>query len=182
MIAHSLSAMVVQTSAAQDLVTPIPTRAEAMLGRGGHDGRQALAETARLLHLIRDDADELGLSRCPGIADLERLVEGSDVELRRSGDLSGLPAAVDVSAYRIVQEALTNAAATAEVRCRSRSSGTTARCGSTRRTRSVRRRPRAAVWGSSGWPSAPPCWAGRLTHGVRDGRFELEAVLPVVEP
>ncbi len=113
-IAHSLSAMVVQTAAAQDLVRRSPDRAHALLESVADTGRRALEETGRLLHLIRDDVDELGLRPAPGLADVPALVEsfragGLDVE----ADL-GLPAVplaggVDVSAYRVIQELLTNA-------------------------------------------------------------------------
>ena len=77
-------------------------------------GRRALAETGRLLHVIRDSADELGLAPVPGLADLPDLLagfreRGLRVDLATSGELPDLPAGVDVSAYRIVQEALTNA-------------------------------------------------------------------------
>ena len=74
-IAHSVSAMVVQTAAAQDLVRHDPDRAEEVLADVADTGRRALAETGRLLHVIRDDADELGLSPAPGLADLPALVE-----------------------------------------------------------------------------------------------------------
>ena len=73
-IAHSVSAMVVQTAAAQDLVRSAPDRAAALLETVAETGRAALAETGRLLHLVRDDADELGLRPAPGLADLPALV------------------------------------------------------------------------------------------------------------
>jgi signal transduction histidine kinase len=113
-IAHSLSAMVVQTAAAQDLVRRDPDRAAGLLQAVADTGRATLAETGRLLHLIRDDGDELGLRPAPGLADVPELV----AEFRDSGlavdadfELPETPLAggVDVSAYRVVQEALTNA-------------------------------------------------------------------------
>ncbi|MFP5371402.1 MAG: sensor histidine kinase, partial [Actinomycetes bacterium] len=113
-IAHSVSAMVVQASAAQELLRSDPDRAEQALGRVVDTGRRALGETARMLHLLRDEADELGLSPAPGLKDLDALVDGFRasglrVDLAVEGDPSGLPPGVDVSAYRVVQEALTNA-------------------------------------------------------------------------
>ena len=113
-IAHSLSAMVVQTAAAQDLLRRSPDRADALLQSVADTGRKALEETGRLLHLIRDDVDELGLRPAPGLADVPTLVETfRENGLRVEADLA-LPAAplsggVDVSAYRVVQELLTNA-------------------------------------------------------------------------
>ena len=181
-IAHSISAMVVQTSAAQDLVDSDPGRARMVLGDVASTGRRALAETARLLHLIRDDADELGLEPVPGLADLDRLVDGAGVELERSGDLGGLPAAVDVSAYRICQEAVTNA--------RRYGRGPVS-LAVARHNGSVRIRASNAVGSSAseggglgllGMAERASVLGGSLTHGVHDGRFELEAVLPVDEP
>jgi signal transduction histidine kinase len=113
-IAHSVSAMVVQTAAAQDLVRTDPGTAETVLGEVAATGRRALAETGRLLHVIRDTEGELGLAPTPGLAQVPELVDrfradGLEVDLTLDDPLPELPAGVDVSAYRIVQEALTNA-------------------------------------------------------------------------
>ena len=113
-IAHSISAMVVQAAAAQDLVRTDPDRAERVLADVAGTGRQALSETGRLLHLLRDEAGEMGLAPSPGLAQVPDLVEefrtrGLAVDLRLPDPLPDLPAALDLSAYRIVQEALTNA-------------------------------------------------------------------------
>jgi signal transduction histidine kinase len=113
-IAHSLSAMVVQTAAAQDLLRSSPNRAAALLQSVADTGRQALEETGRLLHLIRDDVDELGLRPTPGLADVPALVKsyresGLKVEADIPQLAAPLPGGVDVSAYRVVQELLTNA-------------------------------------------------------------------------
>lgn len=181
-IAHSVSAMVVQTAAARDLVATDPERAAGVLDRVAATGRQALADTARLLHLVRDDADELGLHPVPGLGDLDRLVTGSglDVRLTRAGDLAELPAAVDVSAFRIVQEAVTNAG---------RYGWGPVTVSVERRDGTVRIRSANAVasttpshgggLGLLGMTERASVLGGTLTHGVVDGRFELEAVLPV---
>jgi signal transduction histidine kinase len=118
-IAHSLNAMVVQTAAAQDLVRSSPERAAALLQSVAGTGRRALEETGRLLHLIRDDADELGLRPAPGLADVPALVEtfrdsGLDVDAELVLPTAPLASGVDVSAYRVVQELLTNALKYAE--------------------------------------------------------------------
>jgi len=181
-IAHSVSAMVVQTAAAQDLVRSDPGRAEAVLREVAATGRRALAETSRLLHLVRDDADELGLEPVPGVADLARLTAGQDVDLRLDGELSGLPAGVDVSAYRICQEAVTNAR----------------RYGRGPLSLDVSRQNGAVLirasnlvgsaagqgggLGLTGMAERAAVLGGSLTHQVRDGRFELVARLPVEEP
>jgi signal transduction histidine kinase len=113
-IAHSVSAMVVQTAAAQDIVRSDPVKAEAVLADVAETGRKALVETGRLLHVIRDSDDELGLEPTPGVTNVPELVErfrgsGLVVDLDLDASMRPLPAGVDVSVYRIVQEALTNA-------------------------------------------------------------------------
>ena len=112
-IAHSVSAMVVQVEVAQDLVGREPAHAHEVLESAAGTGRRALAETGRLLHVIRDSADELGLAPVPGLADLPALLgehRGRGLRIELTGEApTTLPAAVDVSAYRIVAEALTNA-------------------------------------------------------------------------
>lgn len=101
MIAHSVSAMVLQTAAAQDLIGADPARAQDLLASVAATGRQALSETGRLLHVLRDDADELGLQPAPGLADLQNLVEqfradGLQVTLDLAELLPELPAGLDV--------------------------------------------------------------------------------------
>src|SRR2546426_571747 len=83
--------------------------------RGLQDaGRQALAEMARLLGMLRRDGEELGLAPQPGLDDLEGLVEqtrraGLPVELRVEGTPRPMPLGAVLSAYRIVQDAVSNA-------------------------------------------------------------------------
>lgn len=113
-IAHSVSAMVVQTAAAQDLVRTSPDRALALLESVAETGRRTLAETGRLLRLVRDESDELGMHPAPGLADLPALLDemrsaGLTVDASVSPPAGPLPGGVDMSTYRIVQEALTNA-------------------------------------------------------------------------
>ncbi|HEY4569995.1 MAG TPA: histidine kinase [Kribbella sp.] len=113
-IAHSVSAMVVQTAAAQDLVRTSPDQADTILQSVADTGRAALEETGRLLHLIRDDVGELGLRPVPGLLEVPALVEsfcesGLVVEAALTLPAQPLPGGVDVSAYRVVQELLTNA-------------------------------------------------------------------------
>jgi signal transduction histidine kinase len=113
-LAHSISAMVVQAAAGQDLVRSDPDRAATAMQQVAETGRRALAETGRLLALVRDHDDELGLDPDPGLGRLAELVDqfrrsGLDVELHVEGSVDALPAGIDLSAYRIVQEALTNA-------------------------------------------------------------------------
>ena len=108
-VAHHLSVIVLQAAGARASGKP----AEATLEKIENSGRQALVETRRLLGVLRDPGEETGLAPQPGIDELGALAEsvraaGVPVNLVVSGDHVAVPAAVDVSAYRIVQEALTN--------------------------------------------------------------------------
>jgi len=108
-IAHHLSVVVLQAAGARASGRP----ADAALEKIENSGRWALAETRRLLDVLRDTGEETVLGPQPGIGELGALVDsvraaGLPVTLVISGDHAALPAAVDVSVYRIVQEALTN--------------------------------------------------------------------------
>ena len=152
-------------------------------------GRRALAETGRLLHVIRDDADELGLSPTPGLADLPSLVakfraSGLTVDLDVREPLPDLPVGVDVSAYRIVQEALTNALRYAADRTAaltvSGTPGTVSIHASNRTSaHAVGRDGTGSGLGLLGMAERVSVLGGQLTHGVTGERFELAATLPV---
>jgi signal transduction histidine kinase len=108
-VAHHLSVIVLQAAGARASGKP----AGPVLEKIEHSGRQALAETRRLLGVLRDPDEEAGLTPQPGLGNLDALVTsvqaaGLPVNLVIDGDRAGLPDAVDVSVYRIVQEALTN--------------------------------------------------------------------------
>jgi signal transduction histidine kinase len=108
-VAHHLSVIVLQAAGAR----ASGKSAEATLEKIENSARQALSETRRLLGVLRDPDEEIGLAPQPGIGDLAALATsvqaaGLPVHLVIDGDLAALPATVDVSVYRIVQEALTN--------------------------------------------------------------------------
>ena len=181
--------MVVQVAAAQDLVRGDPDRAEQTLQRVADTGRRALSETGRLLHVIRDTDDELGLAPTPGLRDLETLVD----ELRGQGlavELildpgppdAALPVAVDVSAYRIVQEALTNALRYAPDRAvRLEVSVTGVGLTIHTRNRYDGRSGLGSGLGLVGLAERVELLGGTFRHGqTTDGDFELVAMLPVV--
>ncbi|HWL33730.1 MAG TPA: sensor histidine kinase [Gaiellaceae bacterium] len=112
-LAHSVSVMTVQASAVRRLLTPDQEREREALMTVEETGRQALAEMRRLLGIMRTEAEPPALAPQPGIGTLPELVEqvrqsGLPVELTVEGTPVKLPAGVDLSAYRIVQEALTN--------------------------------------------------------------------------
>jgi signal transduction histidine kinase len=112
-IAHSVSVMVLQAGAAEQVVMDAPERARASLTAIQDVGRDAVVELRRLLMLLRSDDDTAPLAPRPGIAGLDTLLAhvrdaGLPVVLSVEGKPEPLPTAIDLSAYRIVQEGLTN--------------------------------------------------------------------------
>ncbi|MDV3223055.1 sensor histidine kinase [Intrasporangium sp.] len=111
-VAHSVSVMVVQAGAAEQAALDDPEFARRALGTIRETGTGALAEMRRLVTVLRapETAD---LAPQPGVAALPALVEaaresGLRVNLAVTGHRPHLPAGLDLTAYRIVQEALTN--------------------------------------------------------------------------
>ncbi|MCH0539256.1 sensor histidine kinase [Streptomyces sp. MUM 203J] len=111
-VAHRVSMMTVQAGAARMVAADDPQGALEAMVAVEEAGRQALDELRHLLGVLRPSADRDGLGPQPGLADLGRLVAqvreaGLDVSV--TGGLGDpLPARVELSVYRIVQEALTN--------------------------------------------------------------------------
>ncbi len=121
-VSHSLALIVMQSAGARGIVHRQPERAEQSLLAIERAGREGLIEMRRLLGLMGEERDEAELSPQPKIARVEALIEGArqaglDVCFESEGEPRPLAPAVDLSAYRIVQEALTNAAKHAG-RCR----------------------------------------------------------------
>jgi signal transduction histidine kinase len=113
-VAHNVSVMVVQAGAERRSLGDDRRETREALEAIEQTGRQALTEMRRLLGMLRKDDDELALAPQPSMEHLELLVSqvreaGMPVELEVEGEPEPLPAGVDLSAYRIVQEALTNA-------------------------------------------------------------------------
>jgi signal transduction histidine kinase len=112
-IAHSVSVIVVQAAAGDDVFEHNPAAAREALRSIESTGREALVELRRLLASTRQAEPGERHRPQPGLDQLAELVEplrtvGLPVELHRVGDESVVPAGVQLSAYRIVQEALTN--------------------------------------------------------------------------
>jgi signal transduction histidine kinase len=111
-VAHSVSVMVVQAGGARRILEQDPARAVEAAGRIEDVGRAALAEMRRLLGVLGHEDD--GRAPQPTLRELDALVErsraaGLPVDLTVTGDPRPLPAGMDLAAYRVVQEALTNA-------------------------------------------------------------------------
>ncbi len=113
-VAHSLSVIAIQADAAESALDKDPGRAREPLAAVKQTAREALTEMRHLLGLLRDhDGADLSLEPQPGLGLLNALVEqvraaGLVVDLSVTGDVQPLPAGTDLSAYRLVQEALTN--------------------------------------------------------------------------
>jgi signal transduction histidine kinase len=112
-VAHSVSVMVVQAGAARHNLRSHPRRAEEAIREVESTGRQSLVELRRLLGVLRVEDGEAALRPQPRLVDLDELVHrfaeaGLPVSLERHGDPRPLPQGVDLSLYRVVQEALTN--------------------------------------------------------------------------
>jgi signal transduction histidine kinase len=112
-IAHCVSVMVVQASAAEAVIDREPDKAREALHRTIESGRAALVDLRTLLGLLRDGGMAPVLAPQPGIGDLEALATqvraaGLPVQLRLEGEPVALPRALDLAVFRIVQEGLTN--------------------------------------------------------------------------
>jgi len=111
-VAHSISVISVQTGAAEQYIERDPARAREHLEAVRSSARDALTEMRRLTGVLREDEasyePQPGLERVPELVEQARGV-GLDVELIEEGERRAVPPGVDLAAYRIVQEALTNA-------------------------------------------------------------------------
>jgi signal transduction histidine kinase len=112
-IAHNVSMMVVQAGAERRVIDETNGSTREVLETIEHIGRGALTEMRRLVGMLRSDTAD-PLEPQPGLGDLPTLVArvsdaGLPVELHLEGERRQLPVGIELSAYRIVQEALTNA-------------------------------------------------------------------------
>jgi signal transduction histidine kinase len=113
-IAHSVSVMVIQAGGARVVMDSEPERAATSLQFVERAGRDALVEMRRLLGVLDSGSDPRALAPQPGLADIDNLIfrtraAGLVTDLRVEGDAGEVSPALDLCAYRIVQEALTNA-------------------------------------------------------------------------
>jgi signal transduction histidine kinase len=122
-VAHHVSVMTVQASAARRTIERDPERSREAMAAVEEIGRAALNEMRRIVGVLRSPSEEpagrngtvngAALGPQPGVGEIEELIgqvreAGLDVDLTLEGDRRPLPAGVDLAAYRIVQEALTN--------------------------------------------------------------------------
>ncbi|MFF4113236.1 sensor histidine kinase [Streptomyces sp. NPDC001714] len=194
-VAHTLSVMVIQAGAADDVFTQRPEQARQALRAIESGARSALGELRLLLRAFAPDAAEEGtgelrrpgpsLTRLDELADTVRAT-GLTVRVDRDGTTDGLPATVDAAAYRIVQEALTNtlrhAAGADEVSVRVRVEGKCVKVTVIDNGRTAQGRSGAAGAGRGlvGMRERARLVGGSLRAGpLPGGGFEVAARLPV---
>jgi signal transduction histidine kinase len=120
-VAHAVSVMVVQAGAAEQVVDE-PARVRDALAAIRTTGTDALAEMRRLVGILREAGEEAALRPQPGLGSVTALVDqaragGLAVDVRIEGETRPLPTGLDLAAYRIVQEALTNVRRHADATC-----------------------------------------------------------------
>jgi signal transduction histidine kinase len=185
-LGHTISAVTLQVGAVRRRLGPGQDAEREMLLRVERSGRESVAEMRRLLGMLREAPDGEALAPVPTLAEIEDIAaglraSGVPVDVHVEGDTAELPAGVDLAAYRIVQEALTNVVKHAG--------------GSGARVR-VAYEPAAVVVevcddGAATGPAAAPghgligmreraaLYGGRLEAGPRDGGgFRVMARLP----
>jgi signal transduction histidine kinase len=198
-VAHSMSVIAVQAGVANHVIDTRPDLARQALGTVETSTRAALVEMRRLLGVLRHaDEPSAGLAPSPGLAEVDRLVAqlaevGLTVRVRTGGTAVDLSDGLDLSAYRIVQEALTNVlrhgGPVAEVRIdyteaavRISVSDDGRHGGSAARDRAPGQRPAGqgpAGHGLAGMRERVAVFGGTFAAGPRPGGgFDLRATLP----
>jgi signal transduction histidine kinase len=190
-VAHNVSVMVVQASAARRMIDHDPTRAREALTSVEQTGREALAEMRRMLDVLRAEDERAALAPQPSIDELESLIAlareaGLDVELEVEGERRRLSSGVDLSAFRIVQEALSNTikhAGAAHARVRLRFGDDEMEVDVVDDGHGARARASdngKAGQGLVGMRERVAMLGGRLEAGYRaNGGFEVRATLPL---
>jgi signal transduction histidine kinase len=113
MVAHSIGVIAIQAGAAALVVQTQPEGARKAMDAVGRTSRETLAALRRMLVALREEDAVGGSAPAPGLADLDRLLAsaadaGLAVDMRVTGERRALPMEIELSAYRIVQESLTN--------------------------------------------------------------------------
>jgi signal transduction histidine kinase len=191
MLAGSLTVITIQASLAADLIGEDPDGATTAVSEAERAGRAALDETRRFLRLIGDGDDQLEARPQPGLRDIPALAAdysraGLGVDLNMDS-IERLPAAVGLSSYYVVREALTNALKHAP--------GSTVHVRLTRTVAGVEVEvrngppasnglaPMASGHGLTGLRERVAVTGGDLdAHPTGDGGFLLAATMPVAEP
>jgi signal transduction histidine kinase len=187
-VAHSVSMMVVQAGGARRILDRDPARAIAAAELIERTGREALSEMRRLLGVLHPD-EHADYAPQPTLLELDALVErargaGVPVELTVDGERRELPAGLDLAAYRVVQEALTNVlkhggGAPTEVRVHYRADAVEVRI-SDRGEGALNARLGGSGQGLVGMRERVRMYGGELQAGRRrGGGFEVNVRLPL---
>lgn len=189
-LAHSVSVMVVQAGAAEQVVDDDPDFVRHALERIRSTGTASLDEVRRVVAMLRDPDDTVTLDPQPGIARLQDLVDaakthGLTVQLDAHGDLEAIPAGVGLAVYRIVQESLTNVrkhsnASEARIQVRATGGGIEVDIhdnGSPSRPAP----PTRLGHGLIGMRERAALYGGNVTAQQTDTGFRITAVLPAME-
>ncbi len=190
-LGHSVSVMTVQASAVRRRLTPEQAAEREALESVETVGREALQEMRRMVGVLRQDSDRSDREPAPGLDQVERLAErfraaGLPVEVTVTGDVRPLAPGLDLTAYRLVQEGLTNAlrhATAAQHAAVSIEFADEALELSVRDDGEPLTTPAEAGHGLLGLRERVSVYGGRLVARPRAGRgFELVATLPVGPP
>jgi signal transduction histidine kinase len=192
-VAHSVSLMGVQAGAAERVIERDPDLARDALRSIQTTSREAIRELRRLLSVLRTAEQPSELAPQPGLGSLDPLVArareaGLPVELRVDGDPGQIPAGVELSAYRVVQEALTNvrkhapgADTRVDVRClRDRIELSVENDSPATGNGKVEGAARQGGYGLVGMRERIALYGGALKAGPREtGGFAVQATLPI---
>jgi signal transduction histidine kinase len=192
-VAHSMSVITVQAAAGREIARANPDKAAEVFARIETVGREALAELRRMLGILRESGDgDASLSPQPGIADIAAAVAQSSASgvptgLVVEGDQQALAAGVELAAYRIVQEALTNVrkhaggAAPTTVRIAYRTDALVVEVTDDGRGALTSLSGSGAGHGLIGMRERVEVYGGEFTAGPRPGGgYAVRAVLPIV--
>ncbi|MCK1794948.1 histidine kinase [Streptomyces sp. XM4193] len=188
-VAHHMSVVAIQAEAAPYRVQDPPEELVKALATIRENAVTALAELRRVLGVVRSDQPAVPEAPQPTLADLDALVanvraSGRDAELVITGSARPLPPGVELSAYRIVQESLSNAlryapGAAVRVELAHVLGGLGIRVASGPPTGPVTEPSRGAGQGIRGMKERAALLGGELTAGAReDGGWDVEAYLP----
>jgi signal transduction histidine kinase len=183
-IAHSVSVMTVMTGAVRRRLTPDQTRERDSLVAVERTGREALAEMRRLVGMLHEEETMPSYAPQPGMQALDTLIDtvraaGLPVDLQVEGARRELPPGVDLAAYRVVQEALTNTlkhAGPASARVQICWTDDELRIEVANNGRNT---APSAGYGQAGMRERMRLYGGRLESGPRtDGGYVVRAYLP----
>jgi signal transduction histidine kinase len=184
-VAHSVSVMTVQAGAVRRVLREDQDREREALLAVERTGRDAMAEMRRVVGLLREEGEAAPLSPQPGLETLSALLgtvrdAGLDVDLVVEGERRALPPGLDLAAFRVVQEALTNALRHARP---TRASVMLRFAPDTLRIEvandGVNGGPVGRGHGSTGMRERVALYGGTVESGPREGGYLVAATLPI---